>query len=741
MATAARTIFRLPTARLIACLLSIAVGGHAAAARAEAPRVLPPDKLPDDQRLGKLTDLDSYFPFTPSESPEAWAGRAEYVRRQMRVACGLWPMLPRGAIDATVHGKVERDDYTVEKVYFESFPGLYVTGNLYRPKKLSGKMPGILCPHGHWPNGRFHDHGEKRVREEIEIGAEKFETGGRHPIQARCVQLARMGCIVFHYDMLGYADSVPITFQVAHRFAKQRPELSKPDRWGLFSAQAELRLINVMGLQTFNSIRALDWLESLPHVDPERLGVTGASGGGTQTFMLTAIDERIDAAFPAVMVSTAMQGGCTCENACYLRIDTGNIEFAALAAPRPLGLSAADDWTKQLEDKGLPELRQHYEMLGVPERVEGKYFPFKHNYNYVSRAMMYEFFNEHFDLGFESPIVEKNYEPLTTGQMTVWNEEHPKPASDEEAEVALMKRLAEASREQIEAIRPNDKESLAEYRRVAGGALDVMIGRRLPKAAGIEYEQVGEAEHDGYREYTSLLRLPEHGEELPAIFLYPDDWNHQVVIWIHEDGKSGLYTEGGKLQPAVEYLVAGGAAVAGVDLLYQGEFLKEGETHDETRSVSNPREFLGYTLGYNHPLFARRVHDILTMIAYSKNHESQPDRVDVIGFGEAAPWVAAACIQAGEAVRKVAVDTEGFRFASITDVRHPQLWPGAVKYGDVPFLLALCAPRPLWLAGEGDKAPEVAAAAYDANGAKKKLHRFAGKPPERPMAAARWIMK
>ena len=149
-----------------------------------------------------------------------------------------------------------------------------------------------MCPHGHWAKGRFHDAGLDAVRKEIEKGAERFENGGRSPLQARCVQLARMGCVVFHYDMLGYADSQQISFEVAHRFAKQRPEMNAAEGWGLFSPQAESHLQSVMGLQTYNSIRALDFLQGLPDVDPGRIAVTGASGGGTQTFMLSAIDPR-----------------------------------------------------------------------------------------------------------------------------------------------------------------------------------------------------------------------------------------------------------------------------------------------------------------------------------------------------------------------------------------------------------------------------------------------------------------
>src|SRR5207248_3743168 len=263
--------------------------------------------------------------------------------------------------------------YTIEKVFFASMPGHYVSGNLYRPKGKTGKLAGVLCPHGHWKNGRFFDAGPEEAKKQIEKGAEKTTNGARFPLQARCAMLARMGSVVFHYDMVGVADSQPI-----------------PHAKGFADAEAELRLQSALGLQTWNSIRALDFLLSLPEVDAKRIGVTGASGGGTQTFLLCAIDDRPTVAFPAVMVSTEMQGGCVCENASYLRQFTGNIDLAALFAPKPLGMSAANDWTKEIETKGLPELKALYKLLGAEDNVTAKCFlQFDHNYNQVSRELMY----------------------------------------------------------------------------------------------------------------------------------------------------------------------------------------------------------------------------------------------------------------------------------------------------------------------------------------------------------------
>ncbi|MFO7907988.1 MAG: acetylxylan esterase, partial [Pirellulaceae bacterium] len=302
----------------------------------------------EDVRRQPLKDLNGYFPFQPPESLDAWKQRREYIRRRILVAAGLWPMPTKTPLNAVVHGKIDRGEYTVEKVYFESAPGLFVTGNLYRPKDVQGKPPGVLFAHGHWKDARLSLKAEDRLRKEIADGGERFVRAGRSNFQAQCRQLALMGCVVWQWDMLGDSDSVQLSRELVHRFAKQRPEMNTTDNWGLYSPQAEAHCQNIMGLQTLNSIRGLDFLLSLPEVDPERITVTGASGGGTQTMLLAAIDDRIQLSFPVVMVSTAMQGGCTCENASLLRVDTGNVEFAALFAPKPQGMNSANDWTKEM---------------------------------------------------------------------------------------------------------------------------------------------------------------------------------------------------------------------------------------------------------------------------------------------------------------------------------------------------------------------------------------------------------
>ncbi|MEM7385171.1 MAG: acetylxylan esterase [Verrucomicrobiota bacterium] len=689
-----------------------------------APRALPAGQLPDDQRLGPLRTLNSYFPFTEVASPEAWAERAESLRRQILVANGLWPLPSATPANAVVHGPVDRDGYTVEKVFFQSFPRHYVTGNLYRPKGKDGPHPAILSPHGHFKDGRFHDHGEAQLRKELDSGAEFHLAAGRHPLQARCAQLARMGCVVFHYDMVGYADSL----QIGHR-PGVRESMNTATDWGFFSPAAELRLQNMMGLQTYNSIRALDWVASLPDVDPDRIGVTGGSGGGTQTMILGAIDDRPAALFPAVMVSTAMQGGCTCENAPYLRIGAGNVDIAALSSPRPLGLTAADDWTKEIATKGQPALEKLYRMVGHPKRVSvAAYLHFGHNYNALARRAMYQFFNRHLKLGIEEPLVEKELVPLSRTEMSVWNATHPAPSDDEAGDTherTLLSLMTLESERQIIASRTNPDT----YRQMVGGGWRTILHRNPAHLGKIDFKLVEKEVTPVATIMTGLLSLKEPSEQLPALFLHPgDSWNGEVVLWVTGRGKSHLLKESGAPIVTAASLLEKGYSVMSVDVLKTGEFLKEdqqspGATALVGKGDKQPwRRFAGYTFGYNHPLFIQRVHDVLSAAVFvGSNPDWKTRKVHLIGTGGLGPVVTAARSLLGNSIGRTLVDSEGFRFHKLTRFDDPSFVPGAVKYDDFPGLVSLCAPHHLSVRGETPASLALANDLYQKAGAGQQL--------------------
>ena len=417
-----------------------------AAAEAEPPRVVPIGSVPQDIRLTRLKDENGYYPFTPCSSREAWEKRAAQLRRQVLLAAGLWPMPEKTPIDPAIYGRVDCDEYTVEKIFFETHPGFYLTGNLYRPKGRSGRLPAVLTPFGHWPEGRFYDndvmYGRKATRQQIADGAERFETAARYPLQAYAVQLARMGCVVLQYDMVGRADSK----QLLHN-AGVRPEMNNPRRWGFCSPQAEARMQTIFGLQTYNSIRALDVLSELPDVDPARIGVMGQSGGGQQTNFLCAIDPRPAVSVPMCMVSTTGQAGCICGCASYLWTGTNGIELAALMAPKPLALIGANDWTKDVPAKGLPELKQHYRLWGEEDRVMVEsLLQFPHNFNSVSRSLMYGWLNKQLKLGLEEPILERDFHPLSVAQLSVWDAGHPAPPGGDEFERSFLQRMTADTR-------------------------------------------------------------------------------------------------------------------------------------------------------------------------------------------------------------------------------------------------------------------------------------------------------
>lgn len=685
----------------------------------------------EDIRHQPLKDLNGYFPFNPPNSLSDWEVRKDYVRRQILVAEGLWPMPTKTPLNAVIHGRIERDEYTVEKVYFESAPGFFVTGNLYRPKNIKGKVPGVMFAHGHWKDARLSLETEEKVRQEIASGGERFERGGRSIFQSECVQLARMGCVVWQWDMLSDSDSIQLSREIVHSFAKQRPEMNTTENWGLYSPQAEAHAQSIMGLQSLNAVRGLDFLLSLPEVDPERTAITGASGGGTQTMLLSAIDSRIKLSFPCVMVSTSMQGGCTCENASLLRINTGNVEFAGLFAPKPQGMNTANDWTKELSTKGFPDLQKLYATYGAKDNVilqRGEHFP--HNYNAVTRSAFYTFVNKHFKLGHPSPVIERDYEPLTREQLTVWDDKHPAPkAADPEFERKLLKWFTDDAEKQLHEIASTGDG----LQKVIRPAVEVLIGRTFANAGDVEWKLKDKKDQGDYLEMSGTLLNKTYSEELNVSWLYPKQGNDRAVVWLDDSGKSSLHNADGSVKLGVMKLVKSGATVLGVDLLLQG-----GEPVKQTGVVKNPREFAGYTHGYNHALFAQRTHDVLSIVNFLRKTKvgshTNPKTIVIAGWGGTGPIVVAARALAGEAIDRAAVDTNGFRFGKVLDYRDPMFLPGGAKYLDLPGMIALNAPHPLWIAGEGDK-PEVFGAKFN------ELTPFTGDAKDKQASAIEWLLK
>jgi hypothetical protein len=379
----------------------------------ETPRAL----AEMDRRFTEIRHLD--LKFSPGKTPnrQEWEARATQLKEQILASAGLLPMPAKGPLNAQIFGRLDRGTYTIEKVYFESLPGFYVTGNLYRPKEPKGKVPAVLCPHGHWNYGRL-------------------ENSHLNSTSGRAANFAMQGYVAFVYDMVGYGDIGP----VSHRFAYGHREGN--DRESLWS-------VNLLGLQLWNSIRSIDLLRSLPEVDGDQISVTGESGGGTQTFLITAIDDRIKATGPVNMISYVMQGGSLCENAPNLRIDTENVEIGALAAPRPMIMvSATGDWTKNTWIEEYPTIRSIYRLYDADDRLTTIQINAPHNYNKDSREAVYTWFAKWFmgrqDL---TTLPERNWGVLSTvDQLVFYGRTRPLGEIDE---AGLIKQLIEGHQRQL----------------------------------------------------------------------------------------------------------------------------------------------------------------------------------------------------------------------------------------------------------------------------------------------------
>jgi hypothetical protein len=454
-------------------------------------------------------------------------------------------------------------------------------------------------------------------------------------------------------------------------------------------------------------------------VDPQRIGITGASGGGTQTFTLCAVDARPTVAFPAVMVSTAMQGGCVCENCSYFRVGTGNIELAGLFAPRPLGMSAANDWTKDIMTKGFPELKQLYNLYGAEKNVKAQaWLQFGHNYNQVAREFMYNWFNDHLKLGHPAPLHERPFVPVPPKELSVWDEQNPLPMGAKKSR-ELRAYLTEQAKEQMQAMYPDTAEKLKKLRQIDGTALRVMMDELAP-VGKVGFKRVEFREGETLREVTGHVSRPGTAENCPIFYARGKAFRGgSVVVWVHPDGPASL-RKAGAWVPEAKAILDKGWGIVAPQVFLTG-------TAKDAKHPAVDKNYAGFTWGYNRTLLANRVRDILTTIAEVRSKDGVK-HVHLVCFGEAGPWAVLAAALAGDAVDKVAADMNQFRFDGILSMDNPMMQPGALKYGGMPAFTALLAPHPLYLHNTRDVDPQGwTAAAYKTCGQPGQLRQQNGR--------------
>lgn len=497
--------------------LSLALAAGFTAAAADSPAAV----LSPNEREGLF---QAYFdrmtepqPLARFKTREAWFAYRADLRPGILRAIGLSPLPDRVDLSPVITGRLEREGYSVERVYYQVFPRVYASGYLYRPSRPMSpgeRLPAVLNPHGHWALGALDP-----------------------VVQSRCIALAKMGYVAFCPDSTHVADLGV----------------------GLCP----------IGLMTWNNMRALDYLESLDCVDKERIGCTGESGGGQQTLYLAALDERVKVIVPAVLVSyfrrilfASEQTHCFCNHAPGIARLTDEHELAAMFAPRAaLFICATGDWTREFPREEFPEIKRIYQLVGGD--VDCVQFDKPHNYDRESREQMYAWMNRHLK-GDSDPATarEPPVEPEKPDTLKALSGPVPGGLSLEAARDYYRQKYT--ARNPL----PRGKAQWREYQQQTRNALGELLGAS-PAPAARGFVSRGTAVLGNHRIERILLRS-ETEVDVPCWLMLPEGQRRKnpALVLAHPKGKEALLLERPEL---VNRLLQAGVTLLAVDPRWRGE--------------------------------------------------------------------------------------------------------------------------------------------------------------------------
>jgi hypothetical protein len=610
-----------------------------------------------DARVATIQTLDTPRTFPDIATQAQWQERRRAIREQILVSSGLWPMPARTPLQAVIFGKIIRDGYSVEKVYFQSFPGFYVAGNLYRPLgKGAGPFPAILNPHGHWDHGRLQDTQDCSI-------------------PGRCINFAKQGMIAFSYDMVGFNDT---------RFPESPATTPFYDKHRSFASNGPASLlwgVTLMGLQTWDSLRALDFLASLPDADTNRLACTGESGGGTQTFILGAIDDRLAAQAPVVMVSHTMQGGCLCENMPGLRVEISNMEIAAAAAPRPqILVSDTGDWTKTTLTVEGPAIEHIYQLFQAAQNLRYVRFDCGHNYNQSSRQAVYQWFDRWLLHQPDQPVAELSFQKESDQDLRVFPD--GKLPADAVTQKDLIRYLIKMHHDQLQSITPTDGPSLANYKRIIEPAWrrTLQLGSLTEPVQAVTKSLLKKPNYD-----WEALQLGRPGgiEPIELVhFTAPGPHparNPTVIVLAHEEGKAHFVDSSGNPAGLTRRLLDQGLDVA---------------ISAEASAAANPDQTSILFTAYNRTRLQEQVRDLISECDGVRQINSNRCRVVLCGCGRAGLW----SLLAAPAADAVIADCGQLDVSDDQTLLDPDLFcPGIRNIDTFAGAPILAAPHPLML--------------------------------------------
>jgi dienelactone hydrolase len=544
-----------------------------------------------------------------------WETRRAVVRRHVLESLGLVPEPKRLPLNVRVSGQLGRDGYVIKRVYWQTWPSYYASGYLYLPKGLAGKAPGILNPHGHWENG------------------------ARNPVvQARMIGLARKGYVALSVDSVHaydyYSGVTPLT------------------------------------VMTWNNIRGIDLLCSLPEVDPERIGCTGCSGGGQQTFYLMCVEDRLKAAVPVNLVSEARRiissemHHCPCNHVAGFLAETDETEASAVFAPQPaLYICVTQDWTKWFPQEGYPEIRAIHHLYGASDKVNCIQHDWHHDYSQPMREQAYEWFNRWLK-GIDDPDQAKEGEVQPESLETLATLDGPPPEA----------RGPEAIFEERRASRAPSPPLTAS---AVPGRLRALF-REPDSLCDPNSQVVGRESLEGVLAIRVLIHT-EPDTRVPVVLLLPEQRNGRLpaVVVTSGEGKAAVLSS---QWDVLMGLVRQGTCVAVADVRLFGEWSYRADI----------QRLNGIFFG--RPPAALAAHDLLAVASWLRGRpEVAPSRVGLVGFGDAG----AAALMAAAMESQVAFVAAPEIGKTYAEGRTEPVASHLVTIGDLPDIAAGCAPRPV----------------------------------------------
>jgi dienelactone hydrolase len=628
-----------------------------------------------------------------AETTESWEARRAELKPRLLHSLGLAKFPDRTPLKAEIVGAIKGPEYAIQKLVYESLPGFRVTAHLYLPKYAKFPAPAVLYVPGHW-----------------------MENGKLEPdIQRCCANLAGRGIVALVYDPIGQGERLGDWLDHGH---------------------LEPLLVGVSqeGLMVWESMRAIDYLVSRPEVDPRRLGMTGASGGGLNTFYTSAVDERIQVSVPVCYITTFLammtaerdrnweDGVDLCNQVPGVMAYAEMSDICGLFAPKPLCIIAGiRDWMFPIEGvrRVYRDIARIYKLLEASDRVRLAEVDSEHGYDQEMREAAYGWLvrwlqNE----GDGGPVPEQEYEllpipyhpaltymepPAVTDLPTLRSRDSFPQASPglclppnqvpspSPAITALTKRIAESHA--FDQRLPANTGAFARQREKLLESVRDLLGS-FPERTLVKDQIFNQTLYGGFFAERVVFES-EPGIVIPAMFVAPAEWERYVpvVIYVDEWGKGAGLRNG-----MIDALLKRGLAVFAVDVRGIGE------------TATTDFEATTSALMTDRPLFGQRVYDVLRAVdcLWRRIYISvqiDKGRIACLGRGTGG-LLALYAATLDERLAATAVWEAPISYKALITERPG--FPASVYLFDVlsqfdlPSLMAALAPRPLLLADPTD---------------------------------------